>query len=273
MKLKKELIFLKNNEYSIPKSSNVENLIEQMLDKIGSVDGELRDDLIYTTFSNWILNDYLSVNVLQRLLDTILDEQHLFYGIGQSNSDSVFTRSFSMLLIPLILMADQKKNFLHDKDILEIKEKIIRYLQCEKDLRGYVPEKGWAHALAHAADALNELAKYDLPIAEKQQILDVIKSVISTKTINYTNLEDERLITAVITILKKNTFNIELLESWVNSFTDWEKTEIWHEEYKIISNVKNFLGSLYFRLEQEANQKYVAEIVKDKLIKMMKAYT
>lgn len=111
MKLKKELIFLKNNEYSIPKSSNVENLIEQMLDKIGSVDGELRDDLIYTTFSNWILNDYLSVNVLQRLLDTILDEQHLFYGIGQSNSDSVFTRSFSMLLIPLILMADQKKIF------------------------------------------------------------------------------------------------------------------------------------------------------------------
>ncbi|WKL05120.1 DUF2785 domain-containing protein [Paenibacillus amylolyticus] len=34
-------------------------------------------------------------------------------------------------------------------------------LQCkkERDYRGYDEEKGWAHAIAHAADVLDDLAQ------------------------------------------------------------------------------------------------------------------
>lgn len=271
--LKNELFYLRSKEYSLPESFNYEDLIGEMLVNIGSTDSELRDDLIYMTLSHLILEDFLSNDELQSMLKTILDNRHLFHNIGESNTDSVFTRSFSMLVIPLILMANQKNNFLNYEDILEIKDKLIWYLQHEKDWRGFVPGKGWAHALAHTADAINELAKYNLPIEVQLEILGAIKGVICIKETVYTNLEDERLITAVITILKKGSIDIKVVENWVTDFTHWKKTELWHEEYKIITNVKNFLGSLYFRLEQEIDQQIVAEIVKEKLTEMMNIYT
>ncbi|WP_107923129.1 DUF2785 domain-containing protein [Lysinibacillus parviboronicapiens] len=272
MLLKKELMNIKDSEYKIVDDSVLRNYIEAMLDNIGSTDSELRDDLIYSTFSHWILKDFVSPNLLKIILETILDK-HLFYNIGESNSDSVFTRSFSMLLIPLILMADQKNKFLNSEDILIIKKRIICYIHSEKDLRGYVDEKGWAHALAHAADALNELAKYNLPMEDQLELLNVIKKAICTKETIYTNLEDERLITAVMTILKNNTFTSDVFKQWICSFILWEKTEVWHEEYIIISNVRNFLGRLYFQLDQEGNKMNEALIVKEQLNTMMKNYT
>ena len=33
------------------------------------------------------------------------------------------------------------------------------WLLRERDLRGFVPGKGWAHAVAHGADALGTLAR------------------------------------------------------------------------------------------------------------------
>ncbi len=52
-----------------------------------------------------------------------------------------------------------------------------------------------------------------------------------------------------------------------------KKTEVWHEEYIIISNVRNFLGRLYFQLDQEGNKMNEALIVKEQLNTMMKNYT
>ena len=40
-----------------------------------------------------------------------------------------------------------------------MKDKLISYVNREKDVRGYVREKGWAHCMAHVADAFDELVK------------------------------------------------------------------------------------------------------------------
>lgn len=243
-----------------------------MLTNIGVIDSELRDDLIYTTFSNLILGGFLSERHLRIILMTILDDQHLFYKIGEENSDSVFTRSFSVLLIPLLLISNKKQEFLTESEVLMIKDETLRYLKNERDFRGYVPSKGWAHALAHTADALNELAKCKLIPTINLEFLYIIKKTICTKKTVFTNLEDERFVTTVVTILKENHFDKEVIENWLDAFVDWEKSEIWDEEYKIISNVKFFLGSLYFRLSNELDHKITAEIVKVRLTEMMSKY-
>jgi hypothetical protein len=36
---------------------------------------------------------------------------------------------------------------------------LIKYINLENDLRGYVPEKGSSHSIAHVADAFDELVK------------------------------------------------------------------------------------------------------------------
>ena len=37
--------------------------------------------------------------------------------------------------------------------------KVIHYMMEEKDTRGFIEGKGWAHAVAHGVDALDALTK------------------------------------------------------------------------------------------------------------------
>ena len=96
---------------------------------------------------------------LRRILVTVLDDEHLFLHLGARTSDSVFTRSFSVLLVALALHHHQNQPFLSAEDLRRVKADLCRYIEKENDLRGYVVGKGWAHAPAHAADALGALAK------------------------------------------------------------------------------------------------------------------
>jgi hypothetical protein len=52
MNLKEKLILIKENDYEAP--PNAPQLMQEMINNIGSLDAELRDDLIYTTLSHWI---------------------------------------------------------------------------------------------------------------------------------------------------------------------------------------------------------------------------
>nr|WP_242069344.1 DUF2785 domain-containing protein [Paenibacillus dendritiformis] len=83
----------------------------------------------------------------------------MFYRIGSEGDSTVFTRSFSVLPIALILRRHRQKPFLDLAEFQQVKHSLISYVQEEKDLRGYVNEGGWAHSAAHAADALTELVR------------------------------------------------------------------------------------------------------------------
>ena len=43
--------------------------------------------------------------------------------------------------------------------MLEWGDRIATWYVRERDLRGFVPGKGWAHAVAHGADALGALGR------------------------------------------------------------------------------------------------------------------
>ncbi|MTI71628.1 MAG: DUF2785 domain-containing protein [Firmicutes bacterium] len=80
-------------------------------------------------------------------------------------------------------------------------------MKVKKDVRGYVKEKGWVHGDAHAADGLNELAKCkELNIKELKGILDVVKNKICINDYAYINEEDERMVTAVKSVLKEKLY-------------------------------------------------------------------
>ncbi len=75
-----------------------------MLEFIGDEDPELRDLLIYTAFSKWICtHNYFSNDELATLLKLALDDNRLFLSLGNVEDCTVLTRSFSTLLIALLL--------------------------------------------------------------------------------------------------------------------------------------------------------------------------
>ncbi|WP_458121735.1 DUF2785 domain-containing protein [Paenibacillus sp. Z6-24] len=254
--LKNKLNMLKQKDFKLDKSDHIEEVIELMLRHIGSTDSELRDGLIYTTFAHWIISGELSKNILAYIKDSMLNHEHLFYNIGETNTDSVFVRSFSVLLIPLLLERNQARPFLERDELMEIKENLLHYIRKERDRRGFVENKGWAHTLAHTADAIHALFLYiDLPPQDYIAFLEAIKTAVCTKEVTYTNLEEERLVTAAVILFDQQKLTDAEVEDWIGSFLKWDKTEVWNEEYKIIFNIKSFLGSLYFRIH--GNPKFV----------------
>lgn len=272
MDIKQRLKEIKENNYKLPEGER-DQIIHEMLFNIGSVDSELRDDLIYFTFSKWMLNGDIPVMQLKEVYEALFTEQHIFFGIGETDTDSVFTRSFSVLLIPLLLMADQRTPFLKAQDMVRMKDGVIQYIHEEKDYRGFVAGKGWAHSVAHTADAMDELGKSTvLSLGDKLELLEAIRALICKKNIVYFNLEDERLTSAAVTILSHERFTEIQIEAWLKEFTNWDKSEVWNEEYVIISNIKNFLASLYFRLSRYDNLSIYAGMTKEALQSMMGNY-
>lgn len=250
--LKEKLIQIKQEQYQVPKSMNPFEIAIEMMNYIGDVDPELRDDLIYATFAHWVNEGVFNEKRLKKLLLISLDEQHLFYGIGEKNTDSVFTRSFSVLLIPLVMSADRKNPFLSQEDVLMIKNKLVRYIVLEQDVRGYVGDEGWAHAVAHSADAFEDIAQS--PFIRDIDLIDMLDAIQSKIFVNdhiYINEEDERNVTAVISILNREVLKDQDVHHWIQSFGNRKLIGKRQEDDILNKNIKCFLRSLYFRIIEQ----------------------
>ncbi len=238
-----------------------------MLLHIGDPDPVLRDELIYGSFSEWIQDGVFATEQLRMLMDTALDENHLFYRIGEAGTDSVFVRSFSVLLLPLILSAEREKPFLDETQWKELFKAVLRVLKEERDLRGYVTEsgRGWAHATAHTADALEDLAQSNRAgTVERQLILEAIRLRLLTADRIFVHDEDDRLAAAAETVLI-NEFGSEAeFESWLSRFAKQpsaREAEPFAGEWRV--NAQLFLQRLSERLEKHPAQRVRSQTVRE----------
>ncbi len=232
----------------------------EMLEKIGVIDYELRDDLIYSVFSKWIIDGVFSAKDLKEFLRISMDNDHMFYKIGEDGTDSVFTRTFSALIAAAVLYRNNRSEFLSKEETDLANGKVVRYMKEEKDLRGYVDGKGWAHSAAHTADALDELAQCPkTDEANLKKILDAIRFKVMTRRYTYVNEEDERMVTAVVSALDRNILSYGEFGMWLKGFEKLGLTSRWEENHRIIINVKSFLRSLYFRTLDTDNFRYLEE--------------
>lgn len=231
------------------------DIVKAMINYIGSTDSELRE-LIYSSFSKLILDNQLAHELQVEILEFCLSDL-LFKGIGENGTDTVFTRSFTSLLIELILYKDNEDHFLPQSIVYKAKGELIHYINLEKDLRGYVFEKGWAHSVAHVADACVELVKNE-KIEQKyySEILETLwKKIFYTKGA-YIHNEDERIIRPILAMLNQG-LEIEELEALIKSIPmemKSQKEELNDEHYLFLkANCKSFLKSFYIKINSDSN--------------------
>ncbi len=262
--LKEALIPFAQNDFHCADPAAAAALVPDMLAHNGSTDSELRDDLIYSALATWItVDDCLDEDTLRFILRTALDERHLFHRIGESGADSVFRRSFSVLLLPLILHRQRARPFLAPAEVAGIKEDVLRFLREELDHRGFVEGPGWAHAVAHAADALAELARCpELGAADLNEILAAVRAAICDPERIYSFGEEERLATAVLSALGRQILPDAGLAQWVHTFADSAlAVQALPQRYILRANIKNFLQSLYFRLQWALPNPFLSEAI------------
>ena len=111
---------------------------QEMLKQIGNPDSYLRDELIYRSFGKMIFSNQLNPEEIQALLEAVIQEDYLFYGLGESGTDSVFTRSFSALVIAAVIEYDIEKKVVNPDLVQYTVNKVIHYMMEEKDTRGFI---------------------------------------------------------------------------------------------------------------------------------------
>ncbi|MBL8966397.1 MAG: DUF2785 domain-containing protein, partial [Spirochaetaceae bacterium] len=132
--------------------------IEANLELLGSLDPELRDSLFYEAAAEWIGRGLVGPAAMEALAARLLSRDFLFFGLGEAEGDRVFRRSFSALILDCLLKRTMAAGGLSPEAVSAIADSMGDYATRERDLRGFVPGKGWAHAPAHAADVLASLA-------------------------------------------------------------------------------------------------------------------
>ena len=251
--LKQQLQLIAANEYRVPTDVDYWQVTQDMLTHLGSIDAELRDQLIYTTFTKWARAGLYSADQYHTLLSFLLDDQHLLYGLGERDTDTVFMRSFSALLCVWPIYHHRQQSLLARQEVQATLDKVLDYFARENDLRGYVEVKSWAHAVAHTADLLDELAQCEeVQREELLCILEVIQTKAATTETFYTAEEDERLAYATLSLLSRDLLSEREVELWIRNFAPIERVGNWRQRHL---NTKHFLRSLYF----QAKYRHIAE--------------
>jgi Protein of unknown function (DUF2785) len=202
------------SDHQVPTDRRLDDLTTELTTMLGSADPVVRDELAYGVLATWI-----DRGVYDDLLSGLGDGMAagLLVGLGESGTDTVFRRSFSALVLSECIERGTREGLVPPAKMLEWGDRVTTWLVREADTRGYVPGKGWAHAVAHGADAVRCLAgspHFGLP--ELTVLLDVIGDRVLQPTSNvYTAGEPDRLAAATMTILRRNVVPLGLVEPWV----------------------------------------------------------
>lgn len=246
----KAIIIIENINFEL---IDLNELTKFMLQNVGNPEAYLRDELIYRAFCKLILNEKVSVEQLVLILKTCMDDGHLYLNITHDGySDDVFTRSFSALVITLILGKDCEKRILPEGLIIEAIHRSIHYLLLEKDYRGFVDTKGWAHAVAHGSDLVAEAIRHPL-MKDPQLVKLALQSLKSCLHTDYALIDDEeeRMLPVIDALLEKGLTDEQLL-SWLKELHNLE-IEDWYRKYRYEWNVKKFTVTLLKHLLKSAN--------------------
>ena len=250
--LQQQLEEIRTNNYIMANTIHIDSLSSSMLQHIGVTDSYLRDKLIYSTFYHLIKKDYISHTHLQKLLSESISENYLFYKIHTDDDDAVFTRAFTTLLIALIIDADTNHNFLSQTDILNVKDKLILYMNKEHDFRGYVQDHGWAHSVAHASDTFEALVNNPkLETSHYEEILQTLLNKVCVHSIYYKYEEDERIVYPIVAMLQNGLEEEVLILALHNLVAQLQvqKPTLHIKSYEFLyGNIKSFLRSLFFKL-------------------------
>jgi len=269
--LKELLTNLHDEDIGALSEDELGGLVYEMLEQLGATDPFLRDALIYPTLADIISGIFLTPDTYRDILQVCLDERHLFYKLGEKDGDGVFMRSFSSLIIAEILRVDNNLAFLHRSDFKNLFDKMIWYMSAEVDVRGYVEEKGWAHAIAHAADVLQCLVMHPhFSGAKFADILGVIENCLFKPGL-LADDEDTRLVFVVRAMMVQG-LRSPAITQWINGVCErmadaFEKEGYTRQNYINIKNLSGFLKSLYFIIRLDggnlAFRAVLSESIKD----------
>ncbi|MCG4280835.1 DUF2785 domain-containing protein [Lacticaseibacillus saniviri] len=197
--------------------------ISFLVDHLASLSPAVRDKGVFFLMSDLLQMNAFTDQQFHWLFDRLQAPDVLFAHILEPENDAIFLRSFALMILSGVVYADQARyNVLTDDDFDRIALTLATYIVMERDGRGYVDGKGWAHAYTHMGNLLEELSQVNsLPRATKvflQMVTIEGWRRIETPLIYG---EDQRIASYLSGLTQVNPFYVEAL---LVSLKNWQQS-------------------------------------------------
>ncbi len=237
------------DDFAVPTDRPLADLTAELTRLLGDVDPGLRDGLALPALATWVERGVYD-DLLRGLGDGMA--AGLRVGLGERDTDTVFRRSFSALVLGECIARDNERPLVPGGTVLDWGDRLATWVLQERDLRGFVPDKGWAHAVAHGADALGTLARSPhVGAAELVVILDVVAERLAVPADRLlTAGEPDRLARTAMSVLRRNRVPFDLVEPWLEAVTATaaHQRSPDRDPYLRSGDAEAFLRALYLQL-------------------------
>lgn len=239
----------------VPADRPLDELTAELTRMLGDVDPLVRERLACATLTAWVGSGVYD-DLLQGLGDGM--STGLQVGLGENGTDTVFRRSLSARVLTHCVRRDNAQHLLAAETILTWGDRVAGWFVREQDLRGFVPGKGWAHAVANGADAISAVAgSASLGGMELIVLLDVVADrLLSPTDHRLVHGEADRMAVATMTILRRDLVSVDVLEPWLTRLGEQSaRTEQEANDpvgaigpSEVSGNVQSFLRALHLQL-------------------------
>jgi hypothetical protein len=244
---------IKENNFAIPAKESAGQLALELPALAASTDPALRDGCGYDILAAWVYRDnLLSPEQLEALRLRLLPGMTAH--LGETENDTIFGRSFSALYLSVLAAQDLRHPFLSEAAFKQMLDVALQCYAREKDLRGYVPEKGWAHATAHVADLLKFLGRSPhLSQGDQKRIVSAIAQRCRNAGSTFVWGEDARMAAALLSIAERKDCDVDVFRNWCEELTAeftqlWSSTDINRQAYTSVRLQANVLVHLMSKI-------------------------
>ena len=192
---------------------------------LASPDPELRDQFAYTSLAKLLRDQRPAAEQLEYLsiqLDQLL----------QQPDPSGVAHPFAILVLAEVARTDRIEAWMSPAQRQELVDKAGNYLESVSDYRGFDPQVGWRHEVAHGADLAMQLALNPaLSGAQQLQLMRAIARQVAPAHA-YRFGEPARLARPVLFIASGDELEDEAWRAWFEELTNPAPLSSWEDAWQ-----------------------------------------
>ena len=202
-----------------------EEQLEALVTCLASPDPGLRDQFAYTRLAE-LLRDQRPATEQLEFLGAQLDQ------LLQQPDPVGVAHPFAILVLAEIARTDRIEAWMSPEQRQDLVDKAANYLQTVSDYRGFDPQVGWRHGVAHGADLAMQLTlNPELSSAQQLQLLRAIARQVAPAHA-YRFGEPARLARPVLFIARRNELEQEDWEAWFEELIDPAPLSSWNAAWQ-----------------------------------------
>ena len=193
-----------------------------LVDHLGSLEPAVRDKGVFFTLGDWLQGGGATPLQIQWLFKRLQAPDVLFAHILEPDNDAVFLRSFAVMILSAVIYADRNTyHVLSAQDYSDLMLPVATYIALEQDGRGYVENKGWAHAYTHIGNLLDELSDVN-SLTRAQKVFLMMVALTGWQRMAHPLIygEDQRFALYLTNLASMHQF---YAQSLVMTLTAWQK--------------------------------------------------